>query len=138
MDVENQEVTREYRISLTNRDSDWDDPIPTEVASAVLGTKATSVISRTHLLARSLMNMPQVDVADSTGGGSIKIMVRTAGDFDESAFKIEIAEIVTGVRQVRSLARGRRRPFTAQAAPIVIEAVRAGARPGLSVVQNAV
>jgi hypothetical protein len=97
-----QEITRQYRLDFRNDEPEWDDPILPEVTSRLLGRKATCIISRTSLLAWSLMSLPQVDVADLTAGGWIKIAISTGPDFEEAAFKSEVASILAGVRQVHS------------------------------------
>jgi hypothetical protein len=96
-----QEMTREYRLDFDSGDADWDDPVPPEVTSDVLGRKMTCTISRTSLLAWSLMNISEVQVADLVCGGWIKIVVGTGDDFDEAAFKADIARVVSDVRAVR-------------------------------------
>jgi hypothetical protein len=97
-----QEITRHYRLDFRNDEPEWDDPIPPEITSRVLGRKATCTISRTSLLAWSLMSLPQVDVADLTSGGWIKIAISTDPHFDEAAFKAEVATVLASVRQLRS------------------------------------
>jgi len=99
---ETQEITREYRLNFNNDEGIWDDPIPPEITSSVLGRTATCSISRTSLLAWSLMNIPQVEVADVECGGWIKIVIKTGAAFDEDAFKREVTEVLTGVTRVRS------------------------------------
>ncbi|HEX2725276.1 MAG TPA: hypothetical protein VHN20_05605, partial [Beijerinckiaceae bacterium] len=94
------EMTREYRLSFNSGDIDWDDPIPPEVTSDVLGRRMTCTISRTSLLAWSLMTVAEVHVADLAPGGWIKIVVGTGDDFDERAFKSEIARVLAAVSAV--------------------------------------
>ena len=95
------ETTREYRLDFDSGDADWDDPIPPEVTSDVLGRRMTCTITRTSLLAWSLMNISEVQLADLACGGWIKIVISTGNDFDESAFKSEIARVLSAVRAVR-------------------------------------
>jgi hypothetical protein len=97
------EITREYRLDFTQGEAHWDDPIPPEVTSQVLGKQATCIISRTSLLSWSLMmNIREVEVADVTVDGWIQIAVRTGPDFDEKAFGRSVAETMAEVKQVRS------------------------------------
>ncbi len=95
------EITRVYRLDFDNGEAHWDDPIPPEITSNVLGTKATCIISRTSLLAWSLMNIPGVEVADLSCEGWIQIAVATGADFDEVAFRNEVETIISDVRLVR-------------------------------------
>ena len=65
------EITQEYRLDFEGGEAGWDDPIPPEVTSRVLGREATCTINRTSLLAWSLMNIAHVQVADlACGDGS--------------------------------------------------------------------
>jgi hypothetical protein len=100
MDHGTQEIKRVYRLDFNNGEPDWDDPIPSEVASSVLGRKTTSMINRTNLLAWALMDMPQVQVADLAFEGWIMISISPDAHFDELTFKSEVATIVRFVRQV--------------------------------------
>jgi hypothetical protein len=85
-------------ISIVESLTHWHDRIPPEVTSAVLGRRATSAISRTSLLAWSLMNIAEVRIADVVCGGWIKIVVSTGPHFDEVAFMSEVADVLSGVR----------------------------------------
>ena len=118
------EITREYRLDFEGGEAGWDDPIPPEVTSRVLGREATCTINRTSLLAWSLLNIAHVQVADLACGGWIKIVISTGPDFDESAFRAEVAGVLDGVKSVRS----NRRPRAAER----------GARIGLEAVVGAV
>ena len=97
-----EEITREYRLDFNHGEAAWDDPMPPEIICNVLGRNATCRINCTSLLAWSLMNIPQVQVADVACGGWIRISISTGTDFDELVFKREVADIVAGIRQVRS------------------------------------
>jgi hypothetical protein len=102
MDHGTQEIRRVYRLDFDHGEASWDDPMPPEITSDVLGRRATSIINRTSLLAWSLMNLRHVDVADLSFGGWIKISITTGPDFDEGAFQREVAEVVHRVSQVVS------------------------------------
>ena len=70
------EITREYRLDFNNGETHWDDPIPPEVTSRLLGRRVTCIISRTSLLAWSLMmDVREVEVADVTADGWMRIEV---------------------------------------------------------------
>ena len=60
------EITREYRVDFNKGETHWDDPIPAEVTSDVLGRRTTCIINRTSLLAWLLTNLPDVACADLT------------------------------------------------------------------------
>jgi len=96
-----QEIRREYCLNFNSGEPEWDDPISPQITSEVLGRITSTVINRTSLLAWSLMNLPHVEVADLVGGGWIEIRVGTDGDFDELSFKLQIADVVAEIRQVR-------------------------------------
>ena len=96
-----QEITREYRLNFNNGELEWDDPIPPEVTSNVLGRPTGTVINRTSLLAWSLMSLPSVEVADLVGGGWIEIRLGTDANFDELQFKLQVSELVAEIREVR-------------------------------------
>jgi hypothetical protein len=95
------EITREYRVDFNKGETEWNDPIPPEVTSDVLGNRTTCVISRTSLLAWSLMRLPHVEVADLARGGWIKVRLNTDEEFDEVSFKLEVAELIASIREVR-------------------------------------
>src|SRR5215211_4760114 len=95
-----QEIRREYRLNF-NTGPEWDDPISPEVTSDLLDRRTGTVINRTSLLAWSLMNLPHVEVADLVGGGWIEIRVETDADFDELTFKLQIADVVAEIRELR-------------------------------------
>ena len=102
MDHVAKEITREYRLDFNHGETHWQDPIPPEVTSGVLGKATTRIINRTSLLAWSLMmSLGHVTVADVTADGWMKIAVTSEGDFDEDAFTWEIAETLTAVKAVR-------------------------------------
>jgi hypothetical protein len=111
MDHGTQEITRVYRLDFNFGEPEWDDPMPHDVTSEVLGRRAMSTINRTSLLAWSLMNLPCVEVADLTLGGWMKVVISSGSNFDEPAFKTAIAEIVQRVRDVRC-GQGHRRAST--------------------------
>ena len=97
------EITREYRLNFNKGEPEWDDPIPPDVTSNVLGYRTTCIINRTSLLAWSLMMLlPQVEVADLARGGWIEIRLRTESDFDELSFQFEVAELVESIREFRA------------------------------------
>ena len=102
MESETQEITRQYRLNFNHREAFWDDPIPPEITSCVTGMKTAGTIDRTSLLVWSLLNLSRVETADLAFQGWIRILVRTSADFDEAAFKRDIADVVKGVKQVRS------------------------------------
>ena len=114
------EITREYRLDFNGGETGWDDPIRPEATSLVLGRRATCTISRTSLLAWSLMTISAVQVADLTCEGWIKIVISIDADFDEVAFRSELAKIVADVRDVPgtrpSWRRDAARPVYIQAA----------------------
>jgi hypothetical protein len=97
-----EEITREYRLEFNNNDPAWNDFIAPEISSRVLARRVTHVINRTSLLAWSLSNISSVEVADLTASGSMEIRISTGRDFDEDAFKAEVAEVLATVRQVKS------------------------------------
>src|SRR5215217_3082719 len=79
-------------LDFRNGETHWDDPIPPEVTSQLLGRRVTCVISRTSLLAWSLMmDVREVEVADVTADGWMEIAVCTGPDFDHTAFMRDIA-----------------------------------------------
>ena len=96
-----QEIAREYRLDFNTGEAHWDDPIAPEVTSEVLGTRTTCIISRTSLLAWTLTHIAEVDVADVTAEGWIKISLNTGPDFDEATFRGEISAVVSRVLGVR-------------------------------------
>src|SRR5688572_9577581 len=98
-----EEMSREYRLHFNNGETHWNDPIPPEVTSGVLGKRTTSVINRTSLLAWSLMmNLREVHVADVTADGWMKIQISTGPEFEEAAFTRDVAQTILEVSQVRS------------------------------------
>ncbi len=102
MESETQEITRQYRLNFNHREAFWDDPIPPEITSCVTGMKTAGTIDRTSLLVWSLLNISRVETADLAFQGWIRILVRTSADFDEAAFKRDMADVVNGVKQLRS------------------------------------
>jgi isopropylmalate/homocitrate/citramalate synthase len=96
------EITREYRLDFEVLEADWDDPMLPEVTSRVLGRKTTFTMTRTSLLAWSLMDIAHVEMADLTGAGWIKIIVSTGPDFDEQVFRSEVADVLARVKSVRN------------------------------------
>jgi hypothetical protein len=114
------EITREYRLDFNHGETHWDDPIPPEVTSGVLGKPTTRIINRMSLLAWSLMmSLGQVTVADVTAEGWMKIAVTSDEDFDEDSFIREITDTLAAVMSVRSYGEPRvaetRRPPPARA-----------------------
>ncbi len=94
------EITRSYRLDFSNGEMHWDGPMPPDVTSRLLGRQVTCVISRTSLLAWSLMmDVREVEVADVTAHGWMEIAVCTGPDFDHTAFTRDIAAKVTEVTQ---------------------------------------
>ena len=102
MEYDTAEISRQYRLNFDRGESLWDDPIPPEITSNVIGIQTTMTINRTSLLAWSLLNISHVETADLAFDGWIKLLIRTSTSFDEAAFKREIADIVAGVKQLRS------------------------------------
>ena len=102
MEYDTAEISRQYRLNFDRGESLWDDPIPPEITSNVIGIQTTMTINRTSLLAWSLLNISHVETADLAFDGWIKLLIRTSTSFDEVAFKREIADIVAGVKQLRS------------------------------------
>jgi hypothetical protein len=100
---ETQEITRQYRLKFNHRETFWDDTIPSETIFCVTGMKTTETIDRTGLLVWSLLNISRVETADLAFQGWIRILVRTSDDFDEAAFKRDVANVVNEVKQVRSV-----------------------------------
>ena len=101
MESETQEITRQYRLNFNHREAFWDDPIPPEITSCVTGMKTAGTIDRTSLLVWSLLNISRVETADLAFQGWIRILVRTSADFDEAAFKRDMADVVNGVKQLQ-------------------------------------
>jgi hypothetical protein len=102
MEYDTAEISRQYRLNFDRGESLWDDPIPPEITSDVIGIQTTMTINRTSLLACSLLNISHVETADLAFDGWIKLLIRTSTSFDEAAFKREITDIVAGVKQLRS------------------------------------
>ena len=102
MESDTQEITRQYRLNFNHREAFWDDPIPPEITSCVTGMKTAGTIDRTSLLVWSLLNISRVETADLAFQGWIRILVRTSADFDEAALKRDIADVVNGVKRLRS------------------------------------
>jgi hypothetical protein len=96
------EIAREYRLDFDVLEGDWDDPMLPEITSKALGRKTTFTMTRTSLLAWSLMDITHVEMADLTGGGWMKIIVSTGPDFDEQAFRCEVEDVLARVTSVRS------------------------------------
>ena len=97
------EITREYRLDFNTGEAHWDDPIPPDVTSDLLGKPTICIIDRTSLLAWWLMmNVREVSVADVTAGGWMKITVSTGCHFDEARFAREVDHTVASVTQVPS------------------------------------
>src|SRR5215204_3271773 len=94
------EVSREYRVDFNTGEMHWDDPIPPEVTSGLLGKPAICIIDRTSLFAWSLMmNVRDVAGADVAPGGWMKISVKTGPEFDEAAFARDVAKTMMDVSQ---------------------------------------
>jgi hypothetical protein len=107
VESDTEEITRQYRLNFNHREAFWDDPIPPEITSCVTGLKTAGTIDRTSLLIWSLLNISRVETADLAFQGWIRILVRTSADFDEAAFKRDVADVVNGVKQVPSEEKAR-------------------------------
>jgi hypothetical protein len=107
VESDTEEITRQYRLNFNHREAFWDDPIPPEITSCVTGLKTVGTIDRTSLLIWSLLNISRVETADLALQGWIRILVRTSADFDEAAFKRDVADVVNGVKQVPSEEKAR-------------------------------
>jgi hypothetical protein len=105
VEYESQEISRKYRLIFNRGEALWDDPIPPEITSNVTGMRVNKTINRASLLAWSLMNVSEVEVADLAFDGWMKIFIRTRASFDEPAFKREVGGVVNEVKRRRS-ARG--------------------------------
>jgi hypothetical protein len=102
MNYVTKEITREYRLDFNNGETHWQDPIPPEVTSGVLGKPTTRVITRTSLLAWSLMmSLGEVTMADVTADGWMRICVSSDDDFDEDSLTRDIADMLRAVIAVR-------------------------------------
>src|SRR5215218_4225131 len=100
MDQLTKEISREYRVDFNNGETHWDDAIPPEVTSGVLGKPTICIIDRTSLLAWWLMmNVREVAVADVTASGWMRITVSTGRHFEEARFAREVAHTVARVTQ---------------------------------------
>lgn len=106
MEHDTQEITRQYRLNFNHGEVLWDDPMPPEITSDVTGMKTTGTIDRTSLLALSLLNISQVETADLAFQGWIRILVRTSADFDEATFMRDVADVVSGIKRLRSSPKG--------------------------------
>src|SRR5829696_7382636 len=83
MEYDTAEISRQYRLNFDRGESLWDDPIPPEITSNVIGIQTTLTINRTSLLAWSLLNISHVETADLAFDGWIKLLIRTSTSFDE-------------------------------------------------------
>ena len=54
----------EYQLDFDVSEADWDDPLLPEVTSKVLGEEPSFTMTRTSLLAWSLMEVAHVQMAD--------------------------------------------------------------------------
>src|SRR5687768_753284 len=92
----------QYRLKIHKGDTAWDDPIAPEVTSDVLGARTATVISRTSLLAWSLMNLPCVEIAHVVGAGRIDLTVKKDAEFDRLEFTFQVAELVFETRELHA------------------------------------
>ena len=102
MEYDTAEMTRQYRLNFNRGEPLWTDGIPPEITSDVTGMQTTRTIDRASLLAWTLLNICHVETADLAFHGWIRMVVSTNGNFDEPAFKREVAEVVNGVKLLRA------------------------------------
>jgi len=102
MEQSTPEIRREYRLNYSKGELEWDDPIPPEMMSNVLGKRTGTVMNRATLLACSLMTLPCVEAANMVGEGSIEIRLSTDAEFNELTFKFQVAELIADVRELRA------------------------------------
>ena len=102
MEYDTAEMTRQYRLNFNRGEPLWTDGIPPEITSDVTGIQTTRTIDRASLLAWTLLNICHVETADLAFHGWIRMVVSTNGNFDEPAFKREVADVVNGVKLLRA------------------------------------
>jgi hypothetical protein len=102
MEYDTAELTRQYRLNFNRGEPLWTDGIPPEITSDVTGIQTTRTIDRASLLAWTLLNICHVETADLAFHGWIRMVVSTNGNFDEPAFKREVADVVNGVKLLRA------------------------------------
>ena len=102
MEYDTAEMTRQYRLNFNRGEPLWTDGIPPEITSDVTGIRTTRTIDRASLLAWTLLNICHVETADLAFHGWIRMVVSTNGNFDEPAFKREVADVVNGVKLLRA------------------------------------
>jgi hypothetical protein len=102
MDYDTSEISRQYRLNFDRGEGLWADHIPPEITSDVTGIRTKRTIDRTSLLTLSLLNISHVETADLAFDGWMKLLIKANADFDEVAFKQEVADVVNGVKQLRS------------------------------------
>jgi hypothetical protein len=91
-------MTRQYRLNFNRGEPLWADGIPPEITSDITGIRTTKTVDRASLLAWTLLNIGHVETADLAFHGWIRMVVSTNGNFDEPAFKREVADVVNGVK----------------------------------------
>ena len=102
MEYDTAELTRQYRLNFNRGEPLWTDGIPPEITSDVTGIQTTRTIDRASLLAWTLLNICHVETADLAFHGWMRMVVSTNGNFDEPAFKREVADVVNGVKLLRA------------------------------------
>ena len=102
MEYDTAEMTRQYRLNFNRGEPLWADGIPPEITSDVTGIRTTKTVDRASLLAWTLLNICHVETADLAFHGWIRMVVSTNGNFDEPAFKREVADVVNGVKLLRA------------------------------------
>jgi hypothetical protein len=102
MEYDTAELTRQYRLNFNRGEPLWTDGIPPEITSDVTGIQTTRTIDRASLLAWTLLNICHVETAHLAFHGWIRMVVSTNGNFDEPAFKREVADVVNGVKLLRA------------------------------------
>jgi hypothetical protein len=102
MEYDTTELTRQYRLNFNRGEPLWSDGIPPEITSDVTGIRTTRTIERASLLAWTLLNICHVETADLAFHGWIRMVVSTNSNFDEPAFKREVADVVNGVKLLRA------------------------------------
>jgi len=102
MEYDTAEMTRQYRLNFNRGEPLWADGIPPEITSDVTGIRTSKTVDRASLLAWTLLNIGHVETADLAFHGWIRMVVSTNGNFDESVFKREVADVVNGVKLLRA------------------------------------
>ena len=101
MEYDTTELTRQYRLNFNRGEPLWSDGIPPEITSDVTGLHHPD--DRTGEPARLDIaeHMPRRD-RRSAFHGWIRMVVSTNSNFDEPAFKREVADVVNGVKLLRA------------------------------------